>query len=351
MKIFIIGSEGAGKTVFLAMLGRYLHEHPCGVVLEPADFQTSQYIVGVQQTLENGEWPTSTRMGQSFVLKWNFGAVSRTTHQLIMYDAAGQDLRALMLAEDLQDLSTQDKRSLVAFEANPGGEMGLLREQLHNSDVFMYLLDLEPFLGSCDRQMQNEHSWLLKTFLAHPRWNDKKRIVLLSKKDKYDALLAQSGNDVRQCIRTHLPSFYSVAHHIDQSNVQFSAISSIATESVLDEDGTPRRMPSRPFRPGDMSAVAAFLADVTSTLPPLPTPPQQSAGNVSCVECNALIQKSSAIRFAGKCAICGRKTAPSGTGTGCLLVILALLGSFSCIAGIALGASRSYADALHEEKP
>lgn len=341
MKIFIIGSEGVGKTVFLAMLSRYLHEHPSGVVLEPADFQTSQYIVGVQQILETGEWPPSTLMGQSFALKWNFGPVSRTTHQLIMYDAAGQDLRTLMLAEDLPDLSTQDQRSLAGFKANPGGGMESLQEQVHNSDVLVYLLDLEPFLGTSDRQIQNEHCWLLKTFLTHPRWKDKKRIVLLSKKDKYAALLSQSGDDVRKCIRAHLPSFYGAVHHINQSNVQFDAVSSIATESVVDGDGTPRRIPCRPFRPGDMSAVAAFLADIASTLPSLPSPPKQSAGKVSCVECGALIQKSTSDRFAGKCAICGKKTAPSGTGTGCLLAILALLGSFSCIAAISLNAFRS----------
>jgi hypothetical protein len=336
MKIFIVGSEGAGKTVFLAMLSRYLHEHSSGMVLEPADFQTSQYIVNVQQALENGEWPPSTRMGQSFVLKWNFGGVGRTIHQLLMYDAAGQDLRTLMLAEDLEDLSAQDKGGLAAFKCDPGDPMGLLREQIHNSDVLVYLLDLEPFLGTSDRQIQNEHCWLLKTFLAHPRWKDKKRIVLLSKKDKYEALLAESGNDVRMCVTAHLPSFYSVTHHLDKWNVQFSAVSSIATECVLDADGTPLRMPCRPFRPGDMSGFARFLADIAGGPPSLPSPADHSAEKVACASCGAAIQKTTSTRHGGKCAICAKKT-PTGQGTGCLLAILAVLGSSSCIVCLVLG--------------
>lgn len=272
MKIFIVGAEGSGKTVFLAMLSRYLNEQHGGLVLEPADYPTSQYIVEVQQTLEQGEWPASTRMGQSFVMKYKFGIVGKTNHALLMHDAAGQDLRSLMLSEELEDLSTDDRAALAAAKASPGDHMSTLRNQIHNADALVYLLDLESFLANGNVRAQNEHCWLLKTFLAHPRWKDKKRIVLLSKKDKYEALLSQSGNDVRKCIRAHLPSFYSISHYLDQKNVLFAAISSVAAETFIDEDGTPSRRPCRPFRPGDMLGIAKFLADIANNPSSLPRP-------------------------------------------------------------------------------
>jgi len=281
VKIFVIGAEGSGKTIFLAMLSRYLHQNHDKIVLEPADFKTSQYVVEVQHTLAQGQWPESTRIGQSIVLKWTFQLAGHSKHDLTMYDSAGQDLRMLMLTEDLEDLSAQDKAALAAAKSSPDSHLGSLRDQIHSADALVYLLDLESLLETSDARVQNEHCWLLKAFLSHPKWKNKKRIVLLTKKDKYGALLQESRGDVRECIRKHLPEFYSVGHHLDHRDVEFAAISSVATETMIDDSGSaaPVRNPSRMFAPGDMAGITAFLERVAAS--PVQRVIQSEAGEIS----------------------------------------------------------------------
>jgi GTPase SAR1 family protein len=263
MKIFVMGSEGAGKTVFVTMLSRYISQSDCGLTFEPADYETSRYIVGVQQVLGNGEWPPSTLVGQSFVLRWNFSRRGKAGHEFAIYDAAGQDLRMLLLG-----VTGNDAHAAVASSLPAGGgentHLASLYDQISQSDVLMYLLDMEALIGSQDAQEQNENYWLLKTFLSHPAWKTKERVVLLSKKDQYEALLQSNGNDVKTCIKEHLPRFYSTSHWFDDVGaVQYLAFSSVAVETTINQQGTPMRRPSKPFRPGDMSALVQYLTGVT----------------------------------------------------------------------------------------
>jgi GTPase SAR1 family protein len=266
VKIFVIGAEGAGKTVFIAMLSRYLVEHHGDdLMLEPATFETSQYIADIQSALEQGDWPPSTRMGQSVVLKWKLIVDGTCDHTLLMYDAAGQDLRTLMLSEALEDLSEEERTALSNSESVGGDHATALRQKINESDVLVYLLDLEAFLGTSDSRVRKEHCWLLKAFLTHPLWRDKQRLVLMTKMDKYEALLARTGNDVRRCIQEHLPKHYAVRHCLNpQNGVTFAAVSSVATHTIIGADETPLRLPSRPFRAGDLSASVEFLRRITA---------------------------------------------------------------------------------------
>jgi len=259
VKIFILGAEGAGKTVFVAMLSRYLAVHHRDVVLEPATFETSKYIVLAQATLERNEWPASTRMGQAVMLCWNLGRVGGPLHQMLLYDAAGQDLRSLLLMEDLEAAPSQTTQQT---EMAVGDHLDGLRAQVNAADVLVYLLDLDGLIGAGTAEMQNENCWLLKSFLVNPKWQGKKRFVVLTKKDKYEALLSQYKNDVRRCIEAHLPMYYSTTHWLaPRPGVHYAAISSVATETVLGVDGTPYRRPRSPFSPGDMVGFTQFLRD------------------------------------------------------------------------------------------
>jgi len=268
VKIFVIGAEGVGKTVFIAMLSRYLVEHHGDdLMLEPATFETSQYIADIQSTLEQGDWPPSTRMGHSVVLKWKLIVDGTCDHTLLMYDAAGQDLRTIMLSEAIEDLSEEERTASTA-ESVGGDHATALRQQINESDVLVYLLDLEAFVGTSDSRVRNEHCWLLKAFLTHPLWRDKQRLVLMTKMDKYEALLARTGNDVRRCIQEHLPKLYAVRHCLNpQNGVTFAAVSSVATHTIIGADDAPLRLPSRPFRAGDLSASVEFLKRITAASP------------------------------------------------------------------------------------
>jgi hypothetical protein len=161
-----------------------------------------------------------------------------------------------MLSDDLGG----DPSALSSDESADSDPFAGLRQQMNSANVLVYLLDLEAFLGTSDSRVQNEHCWLLKTFLTNPAWENKHRLVLLTKKDKYEGLIAGAENDVRKCIQEHLPKLYSIGKCLGPNpRVEYAAVSSVATRTCIGADEVPLRVPIRPFRAGDMSAVVGFL--------------------------------------------------------------------------------------------
>lgn len=234
MKIFIIGPEGSGKTVLLAMLGRFVATERKDLVLEPMDRDASKYVIAALVTLEKGDWPGSTIQAESHALQWRFGARGEPLHEIVIFDAAGQDLRKILLAEE--SLTKEQQSTRVQIDA---------------ADVLIYLLDLDGFLGSKELSLRDENAWLLKTFLTKPEWGCKQRLVVLSKADIYADMLAgeTEGAKVREVVKQHLPENYSLAHLVDENAaVSYLAITSVATKTIFDQTGNPVRLPKIPLK-------------------------------------------------------------------------------------------------------
>lgn len=239
MKIFIIGPEGSGKTVLLAMLGRYVATERKDLVLEPVDRVASQYVITALETLEKGDWPPSTRQAELSMLQWRFGSRGAQLHEIVIFDAAGQDLRQILLAEKQESL-TEKQRAI--------------RTQIDAADVLVYLLDLNGFLGTKDISTLDENAWLFRTFLTRPEWRGKRRMVVLSKADIYADMLAtptsQETEDakVRELVKHRLPKNYTLDHLVDaESAVSYFAIASVATKTVIGATGNPDRRPKNPL--------------------------------------------------------------------------------------------------------
>jgi len=260
MKVFILGAEGAGKTVFITMLSRYLASLQKDLVLEPSDYETSKYVVESMATLERGEWPASTRIGPPIALHWNFRAADRAPRHVLMYDTAGQDLRTLLLTESLAAADQKEDAEQVVRRTVDIDYLDLCRTQIAHANVLIYLLDLESLIAAKDAHAHNEACWLLKAFVSHPQWRGKRRLVLLTKIDKYGDLLAQCEGDVCKCVQMHLPKFYGIDNLCRQQGISYAAISSVATETIVEpESGIPRRIPAKSLQPGDMSCVIECL--------------------------------------------------------------------------------------------
>lgn len=260
MKIFIIGPEGSGKTVLLAMLGRYVATERKDLVLEPVDRVASQYVITALAVLEKGDWPSSTRQAELPTLRWRFGSRGSELHEIVIFDAAGQDLRQILLAEKQESL-TEDQRAI--------------KTQIDAADVLVYLLDLNGFLGSTDLSIRDENAWLFRTFLTRPEWYGKRRLVVLSKADIYaDMLATQTGQDtedakVRELVKHQLPKNYTLDHLVDaESKVSYFAIASVATKTVIGPTGNPVWLPKNPLESVGINKLLEGLIKHAGRLPP-----------------------------------------------------------------------------------
>ena len=222
------------------MLGRYVATERKDLVFEPVNRVAWQYVNAVLENLERGDWPASTRQAELTTLPWRFGSRGAPLHEIVIFDAAGQDLRQILIA-DKQDSLTAEQRSI--------------RIQIDAADVLVYLLDLNGFLGSNDLSLRDENAWLFKTFLTKPEWRAKRRLVVLSKAEIYAAMLASpTGQEaeeakVRELVKQHLPTNYTLDHIVDsESTVSYSAITSVVTKTAIDHDGKPVRLPAHPLK-------------------------------------------------------------------------------------------------------
>ena len=257
MKIFILGTEGAGKTVLLAMLSRHVAEKRKDLVLTPADDAAEQYLINTLVALDKEDWPQGTTPAKVETLTWNFGSRGKPLHEIVLFDAAGQDLQKILKLN------------------NPNGltkELQSIRTQIDAANILVYLLDLNGFLKSKDLSVIAENAWLFKTFLTRPEWRGKRRLVVLSKADIYTHMLAALPNQdsedakVRELVKQHLPKNYTLGHLVDaESTVNYFAITSVVTTTRIDPAGNPERRPKKPLRSVGMDNLAdAFLEEASS---------------------------------------------------------------------------------------
>ena len=96
--IAIIGLEGSGKTVFLAALAQAMQEHDGYPYLKAAGadaFGTLDYVAGLWDVIQGGEWPPSTNAGTWQTLSWTWHSEDALTHPVWLPDCAGQDIRQI----------------------------------------------------------------------------------------------------------------------------------------------------------------------------------------------------------------------------------------------------------------
>src|ERR1700742_4234514 len=94
--ISIIGTPGAGKTVFLTVLAtKYRRPLRGHAWLEFLNRDTETYVMEAWDTLAAGDWPSSTPTGTFPRLEWTLHTRAGQTHSLTVRDAVGQDFAAI----------------------------------------------------------------------------------------------------------------------------------------------------------------------------------------------------------------------------------------------------------------
>lgn len=234
MKIFVIGPEGAGKTVFLAMLSNHMAKVSSEVVFEPMDYESTQYVAGALDLLECQKWPKSNPQGEIRVLRWRFGRKGKSPHQINLFDYSGQDMRSVLLEDDPKKLQ---------------GRSSELRMEIDDSDMLIYLLDMDGFIGSGVLMEANENAWLLHTFLKRPKWCGKRRILVVTKADIYAGMISDAGGDTKTMIGQHWPKVYNADEFLSQrKKIECFALTSVMVSTELDKEGKPVRKPRIPLQ-------------------------------------------------------------------------------------------------------
>lgn len=232
--VFIIGPEGSGKTVFLEALSRFADSRSDELVFEPSDFHSSQYVANARQLLERGNWPKSNPQGDLKTLKWQIGELDDELHDLILFDYSGQDMRSVLLEENPDKLQGRKRE---------------LREEIDNSDLLIYLLDIDGLIGCGSLLETNENFWLLKTFLTRPEWAEKPKIVVVTKAELYAEMFEESGGDLKKSIRSLLSGNQggnALSRHL--KGVDCYSLTSILTRTKVVDDSLPVRVPRIPLQ-------------------------------------------------------------------------------------------------------
>lgn len=229
MKISIIGSEGSGKTVMMAMLSKYIADKKdLGFVMEPEDSATRKFIDKTIGKLAKAVWPAGTPQQEIKRLCWKISP-SRPNY-LSMFDCAGQDLRNL-----LEDNKT-DHNSAVLSQ---------LVIEMNDSDMMVFLLDLEKFFKTKDGDTIGDEAWMLRQFLDRPSWQRKVKLVAVSKCDLYPDL-GENQNSICKKIKSKIRPNWSIRHLlVPRKKLRFIKISSL---HIKTSEG--KRVPFLPLRCG-----------------------------------------------------------------------------------------------------
>lgn len=263
--IAIIGTNGAGKTVFITILARHLNERPVDdFVLDPEP-KTFKYIEKNWRALNHWEWPGHTTAGNPVDLRWKFtlsmshGPVSG---EMQVIDAPGHDIRSIF-ADD----------NVTALDAMPAAQKSLA-EYCRDADVAVFVADLNDYIPKPDGE-EVEDETILKSAMDFLRKHSKKYCLILTKEDLFRDFIAQEGG-LESVAAKYLKSVYR--SHL-KSGIPCFPISCVnKTETLVDGESI-RTVPTPGFGSDGLEPFVEWLvASVGSMLPPPPPPPPPSLG-------------------------------------------------------------------------
>ncbi|MEI7911845.1 MAG: PLAT/LH2 domain-containing protein [Verrucomicrobiota bacterium] len=230
MKIFIIGPEGSGKTVFMAMFSHYVATQRNDLELTPDNAPSAKYVNSTLGTLKKQEWPRSTVQDGILLLCWSFGKKNGKKHRIELLEYAGQDVRKLLAN------NSQDENSLR------------LRQEIDNSDILIYMLDLGGFVDHDDFERSGEDAWLLQQFLVDKIWKLKHRFVVVSKADRFNAMASASKDDLAQLIASILPEGIAIGGLHSLQKIRHHWIASVLTTETIEDNEQVVSIPILPLK-------------------------------------------------------------------------------------------------------
>jgi hypothetical protein len=155
--IAIVGTRGAGKTVFTTVLANFLSTPKDGVLLIPKSYDIAEYVELNYAKLQRGEWLDSTNVERK--LSWKLRVRGKADQEMTLLDCPGEDIQRLFAKREFENEQTSGSkrdRDLV--------------EYLLGASKVLLLINLEDFIDESyeeedvRRRRLREHS--LKEFLS-----------------------------------------------------------------------------------------------------------------------------------------------------------------------------------------
>jgi hypothetical protein len=155
--IAIVGTRGAGKTVFTTVLANYLSTPKNGVLLIPKTYDIEEYVALNYAKLQRGEWLDSTNLERK--LSWKLRTPGQEEQELSLVDCPGEDIQRLFARREFESEQSGASRRDKA-----------LVEYLLSATKVLLLINLKDFIDESfeeddvRRRKLREHS--LKEFLS-----------------------------------------------------------------------------------------------------------------------------------------------------------------------------------------
>jgi hypothetical protein len=242
LKVTMVGPEGAGKTVLVAVLAEFLDAHPdLGLAFRACDYKTKEYCQRIMAHLRGEEWPPSTRAGRLESLSWEWR--TRTdSHSVDLVDPPGQELR----------------RELA-------GESNALRiaERIEAADLVVLTIDIASH-QSLAPTLRSQNAWIVEHVLQRVVRPESKLIIVLTKLDQLSHVISEGEfgdkDTVLRALRDHMPEFSFEVYKPELQSERCTALGVAAVKARAHyERGTQTWIPSAPLQSAGLPALVQAI--------------------------------------------------------------------------------------------
>lgn len=234
MKIFVMGMQAAGKTVFVARLYDYVREKYGQKAMAGKELDHEKHMAGILDTLSKPDWPESTKEGHVKIMEFTMN-MQGVSGEFNLVDAAGQDMEKLFSESKGSKLSDHHEK---------------IKSMINEADMLIFLFDLDSVskVDSCQEKTVNW--WIFRKFCELSK--GKKGLIVLSKADQFEKLSGHSQKAlgdtqfIRSFIISQIKDFDKHCSLENLAGLEFCAVSSVATTTDI-VDGKPVMKPKLPL--------------------------------------------------------------------------------------------------------
>lgn len=229
-RLAIVGTRGAGKTVFVTVLAKFLSLPRNGVQLIPNSHAVSAYVNLNYARLQRGEWIPSTNEEQE--LSWRFVAPNIEEQEITLIDIQGEVFQGLFARREyLSDQVNDRDKKLVNY--------------LLGSSSVLILINLEDFIDkSYDEdnvRRKGLREFAIVEFLnALKKTKDKNVAIAFTAYSQYRSYIKREYTNVNNFLQVELPVLYY--GHINNND----PIPGFLTSAVADVVETDRGLVPKP---------------------------------------------------------------------------------------------------------
>lgn len=245
MKVFVIGPQGAGKTVFATMLNDYANQNTQGALkFRAADIATKKYLSKELEELRKGDWPRSNTEGKMVSLNWKWD-INGQTSDICLTDPSGQDITKELCGES----------SALQIVNN-----------IQGADLLILLVDLFGHQKG-NKEKKIENGWIVEHVLMNLTDNQY-LIFAVTKADMLTGSLPRhkwaSRDAVLQLTQSMMADFNLMGYQarLNRPNCQVLAFSSVATTENRVQDGKLVRLPKSPLASEGIDMVVHAVLNV-----------------------------------------------------------------------------------------